>query len=87
MVRKETEHGYYTTDELGRFHSFNDEPAIVVNSYSTMDENEVETITEGYQAWYKNGELHRDNDLPAVIRDNGTKFYYIDGQFIREENE
>jgi hypothetical protein len=36
MVRKETEHGYYTTDELGRFHSYNDEPAIVVNSYERV---------------------------------------------------
>lgn len=87
MVKITQEHGYYTTDDLGRFHSFNNEPAIVVNSFSTIDENEEEIITEGYKAWYKDGQLHRENDLPAVIRDNGKEFYYVNGEFIREENK
>ena len=26
--------------------------------------------------WYKNGNYHRDNDLPAIIFDNGTQVWY-----------
>ena len=30
----------------------------------------------GDQKWYKNGLLHRDNDLPTVIESNGDQFWY-----------
>ena len=35
------------------------------------------------QRWYNNelhGVLHRDNDLPAVITENGTHYWYINGK-------
>jgi len=33
--------------------------------------------------WYKNGKLHRDNDKPAIIWNNGDMSWYINGKFIR----
>jgi len=43
MERIEQEHGYYTIDELGRFHSYNDEPAIVVADHVANDMNGTPT--------------------------------------------
>ena len=84
-MRTEIPFGYYTTDEYGRYHSYNDEPAVVVETH--MEENESQELIEcqGYKAWYKDGQIHRDNDLPAVIHDSGKKFWYNNGNFIREE--
>jgi hypothetical protein len=33
----------------------------------------------GTKVWYKDDELHRDNDLPAIETTNGDKFYYKNG--------
>lgn len=30
--------------------------------------------------WIKNGKLHRDDDLPAVIWADGSQFWYKDGK-------
>lgn len=30
-------------------------------------------VKNGSKEWYKNGLLHRDNDLPAIIQANGLK--------------
>jgi hypothetical protein len=27
----------------------------------------AEIYSDGTQYWYKNGEIHRDNDMPAII--------------------
>ena len=83
-MRIEQEHGYYTADLDGKFHSENDEPAIVINDYTEKNDDEEITV-EGYMAWYTNGILHRENDLPAVIRNGGKKFWYENGNYIREE--
>jgi len=72
------EHGYYTADEQNRFHSFDDEPAVVVEDYLDKDISGEEINVSGYQAWYKNGLIHRENG-PAVIRNSGEEFYYLDG--------
>ena len=40
----------------------------------------------GTQEWYKNGEIHRDNDLPAVIRANGTQKWYKNGNRHRDND-
>lgn len=39
-------------------------------------------IPEG-KFWYNNGELHRENDLPAVIKNNGEKGWLKEGKFHR----
>ena len=40
---------------------------------------------DGNTSWYKNGQLHRDNDLPAVILTNGSQFWYQYGKFIKRK--
>ena len=86
ITRIEVENGYYTINENLQYHSENDEPAIVVENYFEQVEDSEETKEiDGYKAWYKNGQLHRENN-PAVIRNCGKKFWYDMGQFIREEN-
>jgi hypothetical protein len=79
-MRVEQEHWYYTTNELWQFHSFDDGPAIDIESYENITKEWEEEIIEQidwYKARYKNGELHRDN-LPAVIRGDWTEYFYID---------
>lgn len=80
-MRVDQEHWYYTTNELWQFHSFDDEPAIVVESYTWISMSWEEEQIEWYKARYKDGNLHRDN-WPAVIRDSGEEFYYIDGEIV-----
>jgi hypothetical protein len=40
----------------------------------------------GAKFWYKNGKLHRDNDLPAVIYQNGDLFWYKNGKLHRDND-
>ena len=32
------------------------------------------------QWWYRDGNLHRDGNKPAVIWSNGTQYWYRDGE-------
>ena len=41
---------------------------------------------DGTQKWYKNGELHCDNDLPAVTKLDGTALWYKDGKLHRDND-
>ena len=59
-----------TRNEKGKHHSFNDEPSYVDN---------------GTKIWHKNGKIHRDNDLPAIIYGNGVKYWYKNGRLHREK--
>ena len=45
-------------------------------SIRKIDEN-------GTQKWFINNELHRENDLPAIIYSDGTKEWYLNGKFIK----
>ena len=40
----------------------------------------------GSQYWYKNGKLHRDNDLPAEITSIGSQHWYKNGQIHRDND-
>ena len=43
---------------MEQFHSFDDEPAIIVNDHKEKDMDTGEEIdVEWYKAWYDNGEL------------------------------
>jgi ribosomal protein L24E len=42
-------------------------------------------IYDGNQHWYKNGELYRDNDLPAVIQADGSQYWYKNGELHRPD--
>lgn len=39
---------------------------------------------DGSVEYYRNGLLHRDNDLPAIVSVNGHKEWYIDGVNVRK---
>ena len=41
----------------------------------------------GTKKWYLNGQLHRDDDLPAVAYKNGSECWYIRGTRHREYNK
>ena len=41
---------------------------------------------DGNTSWYKNGQLHRDNDLPAVIWNDGSQFWYQYGKRHRDND-
>lgn len=56
---------------FGYLHSFNDEPAEVYQ-YGNK--------------WYYNGSYHRENDLPAVIWDNGDQEWWYNGKQHREND-
>ena len=40
----------------------------------------------GTQRWYLNGVLHRENDLPAYIGEDGHKEWYFDGKYVSPPN-
>jgi hypothetical protein len=39
----------------------------------------------GSNFWYKQKKLYRDNDQPAVVYSDGTKRWYKNGKFIKQE--
>ena len=42
---------------------------------------------DGSKYWYQNGEYHRDNDQPAVIKADGSKHWYQNGKFIKKASK
>ena len=40
----------------------------------------------GTQYWFQNGEIHRDNDLPAAIYSNGHQYWYQNGLKHRDND-
>lgn len=58
MERIEQEYGYYTIDELGRFHWEWEEPAIAINDHLERDDQSREYIeVSWYRAWYDHWKL------------------------------
>ena len=46
---------------------------------------DVPSVDEGgNQTWYRDGQLHRGGDLPAVIQEDGTQLWYQDGEQHRD---
>ena len=41
---------------------------------------------DGTQKWYRDGQLHRDGDQPAVVYVSGTQYWYRDGRRHRDGN-
>ena len=46
--------------------------------------NGLITYSDGYQRWYKDDKLHREDDLPAIIYTSGTQIWLIDNKVHRE---
>ena len=40
--------------------------------------------SNGFQLWYKEGKIHRDGDLPAIIYSYGDQAWYKDGKIHRD---
>ena len=40
----------------------------------------------GTQHWLQNGEIHRDNDLPAIINANGNQYWCKNGKLHRDND-
>lgn len=78
------------TKIVKRFHSYDDQPAVVMNDGTkywytdgvlTRDNDKPTVIfADGSKEWRLNGKLHRENDQPAVILANGTTFWYKNGK-------
>jgi len=58
-----------------KLNSDNDEPALIIYRNG-----------ECIKKWYKDGVLHRDNNMPAVIDSLGYKSFYSNGKFISNNN-
>jgi hypothetical protein len=37
--------------------------------------------------WYRDGKIHRDDDLPAMVSEDGSQAWYIDGELHREDDK
>jgi hypothetical protein len=57
-----------TKNKFGLLNSYNDQPSLIEN---------------GNLYWHKDGLLHRDNDLPSMIMNNGDKYWYTNGNIGR----
>lgn len=52
------------------------------------DENYFAVLhLDGEKAWFKNNQLHRENDKPAVICSDGLKEWYYEGKLHRENDQ
>lgn len=49
-----------------------------------IDDVKVYIQKSGTRRWYKHGQLHKDNDLPAIIFADGIKIWYKDGEIHRD---
>jgi len=55
-------------------------------SKSRIDKTEYSFFIDHYnnKYWFKNGLRHRDNDLPAMVYNNGNMFWWENGKLIRK---
>jgi hypothetical protein len=69
----------------------------IINLYTKITEmmdnkvfrssDEPDLILNGDKMWIRNGVLHRDNDLPAVIKADGTQKWYREGKLFRADDK
>ena len=50
-----------------------------------MIEYMVKVHTDGSNQWYLNGQLHREDGLPAIECADGSKQWYLNGKRHRED--
>lgn len=53
------------------------------NGKLSRDDGPAVEMSDGSKMWMKNGHLHRENDLPAVIYSNGTQEWFKAGVMIK----
>jgi hypothetical protein len=62
-----------TRDDKGRFHSFDDKPALVENNNSKI--------------WAKHGAIHRDNDMPAIMATTSQQKIWCQNGLVHREKD
>lgn len=60
---------------------------IITYTRGNRDKYHNNLILRNCTIYYLNGKKHRDNDLPAIIFNNGTKLWYINGQVHRNNDK
>ena len=55
---------------------------LLANNYK--DGSQTEKTADGTRVWYKNGEVHRDDDRPAIIYADGGLVWYKNGEYHRD---
>ena len=56
------------------------------DTFNALKEPAPVVDEDGTKRWYNaDGQIHRENDKPAVIRTDGSKEWWIDGVLIRRE--
>lgn len=83
MSKINTQYGYYTVDANKQLHSEDDKPAVVESSRTEYNKG-IEVLIDGFKSWYRHGRLHREIG-PAIKRNSGINLFYLNGQFIKEE--
>src|SRR5579871_2054192 len=81
----------------GRFHSNDDQPAIVrangkrewwQNGKQHRNNNHPAVIhADGTKEWWQNGKHHRDNDQPAIIHNDGTQEWWLNHKLHRDNDK
>ena len=77
----------------GLLHRDCDKPAFTKGNYQVWyrdgkihREGDLPAVIDvDLREWYKNGKLHREGDRPAIERVDGTKEWWVNGEFIRKE--
>ncbi len=76
----------HLTQFCGKPHSIGDQPSeIVVFDVCSNNGNGLAQRTE--TRWHRFGRLHRGDDKPAVIDDNGSQEWYIHGKRHRDDDK
>ena len=59
------------------------------NMKSRIDKTEYSFFIDKYDnmSWYKNSKYHRDNDLPAIIWNDGTMAWCKNGDYHRDNDK
>lgn len=63
-------------NKAGRLDSWNDLPAVIWSDAPQMS-------SPGTKFWYRDGAMHRDNDLPARIETSGYSEWWFNGEPAR----
>lgn len=87
---------HYTTKEVSQectryrfcdlLHSINDLPAMIITVPQSSNAGCTPTYSNRYY-WYRHGLLHRDNDKPAVVWNNGPKEWFHNGSTRCNEDQ
>ena len=80
MTIEERDSSIVRQDNVWRYRLMNKEYKVKENGI----EYDIKEYANGSKHWYLNGELHRENGLPAAEHASGDKFWFFNGKRHRE---